>query len=157
MSEKTSSCTPFLFDLSPSLSHHWKCELDFVDKSMIANEIPIRTMEVPCAMKGKKKKKVKKERKEEEVESRRWEGSAGKDERQQKETSTTVWWVFVPIESPSFFLSLFLYFFPLSSSLHLSKSVSRTGTVAGLSGTGLDQLLFFLPSSIFLSVVRLMR
>lgn len=79
---------------------------------MIANEISIRTMEVPCAMKGRKKKKVEKERKEEEVESRRWEGSAGKDERQQKETSTTVWWVFVPIESPSFFLSLFRCFFP---------------------------------------------
>ncbi|KYM89597.1 hypothetical protein ALC53_01909 [Atta colombica] len=62
---------------------------------MIANGIPIRAMEVPCAMKGKKKKKVEKERKKEkkkgEVESRRWEGSAGKDERQQKETSTTVW------------------------------------------------------------------
>ena len=116
---------------------------------MIANGIPIRAMEVPCAMKGKKKKKVEKERKKEkkkgEVESRRWEGSAGKDERQQKETSTTVWWVFVPIESPSLPLSLFLRFFPLSSSPHLSESsVSRTGTVAGLSGTGLDQLFFSL-------------
>lgn len=118
---------------------------------MIASEIPIRTMEVPCAMKGKKKKKVKKERKEEKVESRRWEGSAGKDERQQKETSTTVWWVFVPIEPPSFFYLSFSVFSPLSSSLHLSKSsVSRTGTVAGLSGTGLDQLLFFLLSSLSL-------
>lgn len=128
---------------------------------MIANGIPIRAMEVPCAMKGKKKKKVEKERKKEEkkeVESRRWEGSAGKDERQQKETSTTVWWVFVPIESPSLPLSLFLRFFPLSPS-HLSESsVSRTGIVAGLSGTGLDQLFFSLSlsSSSFLSVVRLM-
>lgn len=28
--------------------------------------------------------------------SRRWEGSAEEDERQQKETSIPVWWVFVP-------------------------------------------------------------
>lgn len=47
------------------------------------------------------------------MESRRWEGSAGKDERQQKETSTTVWWVFVLVESLS-----------LSVSLHLSLSLS---------------------------------
>jgi hypothetical protein len=74
----------------------------FLISSMIANEIPIRAMEVPCAMKGKKKKKVKKERKEErEKEEKKKEKKVervdgGKEvpgrmkEVTEKETSTTV-------------------------------------------------------------------
>lgn len=158
---------PFLPDLSPLRPRNRI--LDFMDKSMIANRIPIRAMEVPCAMKGKKKKKVKKKRKEEKeeekVESRRWEGSAGKDERGNRKKRvlpsggslypSNLHLSFSLSLSFSIFLSSLFSSFFFSSSLRES-SVSRTGTVAGLSGIRLNQLFSSLLICLFLSIIWLM-
>lgn len=96
--------------------------------------------------------------------SRRWEESAGKDKRQHIHTYTqhiaerNEYYRLVGLCTDRVSISLFLRLFPSSLSLHLSESsVSRTGTVAELSGIKLDQLsLLLFPSFSSCSTVNAM-
>lgn len=147
----------FYFNFACSLLFTWNRLPDFINNPIIANEILIRVMEVPICneredVHGRRRRRRREEegKKEKMAEkSRRWEGSDGKDKRQHIHTyiytqhiaERNEYYRLVGLCTDRVSISLFLRLFPSSLSLHLSESsVSRTGTVAGLSGTRLDQL-----------------